>query len=359
MSQLLEGLRRRLSRSQAPAENQAPTGIPVDVSRYPGIDELLVAGDFAGARELVAGVDPHLTDGDLARIDLQLRHHAYRLVSATPEPAAVWPPVTTPSDEPVDIPADEMTVQAVINGVRDHGYIIVRGLFDERTCGEFRTMIDTVFEVMNDPEAADPDWFTYLCDTDGNLVSPWFRDVKHWAESTIPVPDSPVMAGAVLQEFQRAGVPELVRGYLGAPPALTLEKWNVRRVPPTTGTSWHQDGAFMGTHLHTLNLWVTLSDCGQQASGLDMLDMRLDEVVTTGAPGAHFDWDVSPQTVEEIRGDAEVLSPDFQAGDAVFFDQFLLHRTGVKPRISEVRYALESWFFTPWSKPDRYEGMLV
>lgn len=361
MAQLLEGLRRRFGRQAAPveAEPKVYRGEPVDLSRYPGIEELIGAANFQAAGALIARTDPHLSPADLARIDMQLRHEAYRLVAAGAEPQTQWPPLPSTSDDPVDIAAEDLTVQALINGVRAHGYLIVRGFFAEQTCADLRAMIDRVFLAKQEPGMEDPDWFAYLCDVDGNLVSPWFRDVTHWEDSTLPVPDSPLLAKEVMDRFAQANVSELVRGYLGAVPALTLEKWNIRRVPPTTDTSWHQDGAFMGTHLHTLNLWITLSDCGTAASGLDILDKRLDKIVPTGAPGAHFDWDVSPVTVEEIRGESQVLSPDFAAGDAVFFDQFLLHRTGVKPTIHEVRYALESWFFTPWSKPDRYEGLLV
>ncbi len=60
-----------------------------------------------------------------------------------------------------------------------------------------------------------------------------------------------------------------------------------------------------------------------------------------------------------MRGDKEVLSPVFAPGDAVIFDQYLLHRTGVKDGLTKDRYALEAWFFAPSHFPENYHGLLV
>lgn len=358
MAQLIDGLRRRFSRKD-PGETP-PGGTPVDLAQYPGVIDLYVAGDFAAARQLLTATEPHLSDAEIARIDLQLRHEAYLTLHGTTEPDATWPPQPTSADSPTDVPADQLTAELLINGVRQHGYLIVRGLLDTQTCATLRSMTDQAFLAKHDPGQADPAWYTPLCDTGGNILDPvWRHNTTNWADSALPVPDSPLAAREVLAAFDDAGIPGVVRDYLGVAPMLTLEKWNLRRVPPTAGTSWHQDGAFMGTHLHTVNLWVTLSDCGQDAPGLDIVDKRFDHIVETGTPGAYYDWDVSPDIVEVERGEAQIMSPSLKAGDAVFFDHYLLHRTGVNPGMTQTRYALECWFFTPWSKPERYEGMLV
>ena len=170
--------------------------------------------------------------------------------------------------------------------------------------------------------------------------------------------DSPRAAAYILAEFQRVGLAELVGSYLGERPGISLEKWTLRRVPTDTGSSG-QGGAFLGTEKHTVNMWVALSDCGERASGLDIVARRFDHIVPTGTEGAFFDWDVSPEIVEQERGSEPIISPVFRAGDAVFFDQFLLHKTGTKPDLTEERYALETWFFTPTSFPGHYNGPLL
>ena len=46
------------------------------------------------------------------------------------------------------------------------------------------------------------------------------------------------------------------------------------------GGAWHQDGAFMGD-VRALNLWLSLSRCGDESPGLDIVPRRLDDLVAT------------------------------------------------------------------------------
>ncbi len=67
------------------------------------------------------------------------------------------------------------------------------------------------------------------------------------------------------------------------------------------GISWHQDGAFLGG-VRALNVWLSLSHCGDDAPGLDIVPKRIDRVVPTGTEGAAFDWSVSQAVVDEAAG---------------------------------------------------------
>lgn len=357
MPQLFKRLRRRTGATHTPAPITEGDG--VDLGAYPGLDDLLNKGEIAEAIRLVAQTDTTISTVELARIDLQLRNEAFRRLRGQYPPAAQWPPAVSEHapDELPDIPADQMTTQAVIDGVRVHGAIIIRGLFSEAVCERLRNMIDESFTARE--QGGHPAYFHQVRDVHGNTISPEYRDLAYFNGGAVPAPDVPAAAVFALQQFAELGVLDLARQYLGEQPALSLEKWTLRRVPPTTGTSWHQDGAFLGTELHALNFWLALSDCGRTSSGLDLVGKRFDHIVATGTSGAHFHWDVAPDIVEQERGDAPILDPEFSAGDAVFFDQFLLHRTGVKPNMTQDRYALESWFFTPSSFPADYDGLLV
>jgi ectoine hydroxylase-related dioxygenase (phytanoyl-CoA dioxygenase family) len=121
-------------------------------------------------------------------------------------------------------------------------------------------------------------------------------------------------------------------------------------VPVDTGTDWHQDGAFLGDDIRTVNVWLTLTDCGEDAPGLDVVAKRLPGVLETGTKGAQFDWSVGPDLVAEVAPN-DVVRPPFRAGDALLFDQRNLHRTGVSPGMVRERYAVETWFFAPSSYP--------
>ena len=45
------------------------------------------------------------------------------------------------------------------------------------------------------------------------------------------------------------------------------------------------------------------------------------------------------------------MRPVFEAGDALLFDEMLLHRTAIEPEMTHERYTLESWFFAPSHYP--------
>lgn len=358
---MLSRLRRRRGAPQVAVQDAPDTLVLAD---HPGIEALLDAGDVQAATALVAAATSDPTADDVSRIELRLRNEAFRRASQVPATDVEWPPQTTReitcTNGIPDIPAAELDRDALVAAVRGHGVLIVRGLFPEAVCADLRGMVDSTMAAFEqDRQRVDPAWNTPLTDVNGQVLgATHFRSFNHGAAG-LSAADSPRSATYIIRAFQEVGLPELIGSYLGERPVLSLEKWTLRRVPPDTCSSWHQDGAFLGAEKHTINMWVALSDCGERASGLDILARRLDHIVPTGTPGAFFDWDVAPDVVDRERGSDLIVSPVFQAGDAVFFDQYLLHKTGTQPGFTEDRYALESWFFTPSSFPGHYSGLLL
>jgi hypothetical protein len=108
---------------------------------------------------------------------------------------------------------------------------------------------------------------------------------------------------------------------------------------PVTAIDFHLDGAFMGADVKTLNIWLALSECGENAPGLDVVPRRIDSVVTHD--DALTDWTVTDGVAQ---GCARSVSPVFRPGDALLFDHLMLHRTGLRPGMTEDRYAIETWF---------------
>jgi hypothetical protein len=100
-----------------------------------------------------------------------------------------------------------------------------------------------------------------------------------------------------------------------------------------------------------VNVWLSLTHCGDTAPGLDLVPRRIPEILETGVDGALFDWSVGPGTVERVKGEAGIVRPVFEAGDALLFDERFLHRTASEPTMTEERYAVESWFFAPSHYP--------
>ena len=109
----------------------------------------------------------------------------------------------------------------------------------------------------------------------------------------------------------------------------------------------------MGGDIRSVNVWLSLSHCGEDASGLEVLPRRLPKVLPTGSHGANFDWSVGPGMVELAGEGMPTISPVFRPGDAMLFDHFFLHRTGIPAAIAKDRYAIESWFFAPSAYPQQ------
>jgi hypothetical protein len=163
--------------------------------------------------------------------------------------------------------------------------------------------------------------------------------------------ESPRAAFDVLDTFTEIGLAEALSGYLGERPVLAAKKWTLRRVPIDSSTNWHQDGAFLGEGIRAVNVWISLTHCGDDAPGLDVVARRLDHIAPTGTEGAIFDWSVGEPVVEREAEGAPIMRPIFEAGDAVLFDDMFLHRTAVGPAMARERYAIESWFFAPSHYP--------
>ncbi len=148
----------------------------------------------------------------------------------------------------------------------------------------------------------------------------------------------------MLELFRQAGLPELVEGYLGEPPMITAQKTTLRKAAPTVPGGWHQDGKFMGP-VRALNLWLSLSRCGDESPGLDIVPRRLDDHVTAQTDEAMLDYSVSQRMAEDAAGEKPIVRPIFEPGDALFFDELFLHKTGSDPSMPSPRFAIENWFF--------------
>ena len=65
--------------------------------------------------------------------------------------------------------------------------------------------------------------------------------------------------------------------------------------------------------VRSLNLWLSLSRCGDEAPGLDIVPRRLDSYVATATEEAALDYTISQRDVEEAAGETPVIRPDLRA----------------------------------------------
>lgn len=288
---------------------------------------------------------------------VELRHRAAETLDRHPLPDQVPLPTVEPPDGTLpELSPDELDVASLRRGLAQHGCVLVRQLIPTERALELAGGIDTALEAFDAGAEGAP-----VADT-----SPWYVPFKpasgkyrvggrrNWVRASGGVwsADSPRMLFELLEMVEETGVGELITEHLGERPALSANKCTLRRVPVDSNTNWHQDGAFLGAEVRTVNLWLSLSHCGRDAPGLDIIPQRIDHVVETGTEGAIFDWSVSPQVVSSFEETTPALRPEFAPGDAMLFDQFFLHRTAVTPEMTRERHAIETWFFAPSAYPE-------
>lgn len=262
-----------------------------------------------------------------------------------PEPATHLLPES--ADGLPEIAAADLTPELLRAGILRDGCLLVRGLVPREQALALADGIEAAYAAREQGE-------------DGDLYAPLTPqarfgevEVRDWIKlgGGLLQADSPRLAHEVLKALQRGGVPALVEGYLGEPGLWTLEKTTLRKADPSIPGAWHQDGHFMGP-VRALNLWLSLSRCGDESPGLDLVPRRLDELVTAGKDGAMLDYQVTDATAAAVAAPKQVIRPIFEPGDALLFDELFLHQTGSDPAMPKPRFALESWFFGASAFPD-------
>jgi hypothetical protein len=309
---------------------------------------------------------------DVERQLLQLRHQAgielCRHPARSPEdPTPDFKALKDAAALP-EITPERLSPELLRAAILSHGALLVRGLVGADAAAYLAQEIDRVFEVRAaggrlQPEddgyyeEFEPDRYELqVSKTAGAAKVGLQAAVGRWPheDSGIWAADSPKLMFDMLETFEEAGLRRLAREYLGEPPAISMQKCTLRRqLPPKEPRipGWHQDGRFLGD-VRALNVWLSLSHCGDDAPGLDLVPRRLDYIVPTGTEGAAMAWVVSPATAEELAGDRSIMRPVFEPGDVVLFDHLYLHATGSDPSMTKPRYAVESWFFGPSAFPE-------
>ena len=315
------------------------------------IDELSAANRATPDRETERRI---LWLRHLAGVGLSAGHHD---VAEYPTPAAARLPEVEPGTLP-DFGAADATPELLRAAILRDGCMIVRGLVGRDVALHFADLIDRAFaerERLDSGDRADPGYYEPFRPTAG-FTSPGPKWIKE--SGGLLAADSPMLAFELMEMFRAAGVARLAAAYLGEPAVFSVDKTTFRKMEPFRTGAWHQDGSFMG-RVRSLNLWLSLSHCGDTAPGLDVVPRRLDELVETGTPGAWHQDQVSPAKAEEAAGDIPILRPIFEPGDAVLFDDLFLHQTAAHPSMPDTRFAIESWFFGSSAFPDSYAPIAV
>jgi hypothetical protein len=335
-----------------------------------GVATADLTSEFSGSDEQLAAEIQRLSElnrrrasHDRERLLLHLRNLAgIRLIEAGAEPPQHPEPdfaaLPAAGDLPEIDPA-QLSPQLLRAGILRHGCVLVRGLVPRAAALRFAKQIERSFEQRERHDSGqrfDDGYYSGFTPDPryGEEVSP------NWIKSGggLLAVDSPMLSFEMLELLADAGVSSLAHAYLGEPPLIAATKTTLRKADPSVAGAWHQDGKFMGP-VNALNVWLSLSRCGDQAPGLDIVPRRLDHHVTTQTDEAWLDHMVSQRMAEQAAGDTPILRPIFEPGDALLFDELFLHKTASESGMLKPRFAIENWFFGPSAFPATYAPLAV
>ena len=332
------------------------------------VDELESAGRLVEAVDLLAELNRDQPDpaADVRLVDLRHRAAAELADVAGRE---TWPP---PYQDPFpdvvgqipEIDAAQLSTEVLGGAVAHHGALIVRNVFGADQVERLVDAIETTHGSQDDGDAGDgtkvareeTSWYRPFPTTRHNEVLR--RMVARQGGTWLA--DSPSSTQVVLGELKAAGVTDAIAGHLDERPVFSLQKSTLRRSLPTWNlVAWHQDGSFLDTDVRTMNVWVALSPCGGEhpSPGLEILPTRLPGILPVD--GVMTKHSVSYDLVAELAADTPTVVPAFAPGDAILFDEVLLHRTHLTKDMTDIRFALECWFFAPSHPASTYIPLLA
>ncbi|MEJ7585132.1 MAG: phytanoyl-CoA dioxygenase family protein [Acidimicrobiales bacterium] len=289
---------------------------------------------------------------------------------------ASWPPTFEDpfegSEGVVETSAQHLSVEVLGGAVQHHGCLLVRELMSQPSVDRLVHAVERSSEAQQAwhqgaPLSQTTPWYVPMpSDRPGNHA-----DAKRGLPldlNRVCLADSPRAMFEVVEAFRQSGIDRLVTGYLGDRPVMTEKKWLLWRMDRRADVfAFHQEASVFNSGddglpsgkepipLRALNVWIALSHCGQTSPGFQFYPRRMSHVVE---PDQLFG--LKADTLEGVTGGTAVAAPIYAPGDAVLFDEFLLHRTKSDASMADVRYSLESWMFAPSGHPERdRQGPLV
>jgi hypothetical protein len=335
-----------------------PPHLPAERDALLGVDALETSGDLLGALDALVQVAASQRSPTIERRLVRMRQAAFARLERAPVP---WPRPGLSALEPAppggfEVDAATFTSDTLATGLLRHGHVLVRGLVPPERVARLRDAVERSFEAHRVVALAGPSDATRpWCDPLAGVADLDAHRFMARAACGILAADSPRALCELLDTMRSLGIDRMIADYFGERPALSARKCTLRRVRVRDWrvywrlflANWHQDGAFLGRGVRTVNAWLALSACGRRAPGMQLVPLRLDRLLATGDHETSFDWTVSRQTIARALPGIPIWEPEFLPGDALFFDHWFLHRTAPRPWHWRTRYAIESWFFAP------------
>jgi hypothetical protein len=327
-------------------------------------DALVDAGRIDDAIDWLAAANRAERNPALEIRMLRLREEAARLAESAPG-RSPWPPTYDDPFPDVTGRLPEIRValldEELLGGaVAHHGALLVRNLLsnDEALhviAGIQRAKAQRERQGRDGSDIEGRAWYTPYPQSYGPRTRARIEQ-----RGGIWMADSPANTALVLDLLRTRGVIDVIARHLGERPCFSLQKTTLRQLEPVfRPTSWHQDGAFLGADVRTINVWVALTRCGGDlpTPGLEVVPTRVHELLSV--EGGVVVSGIAPELIDAVTRETPTVRPEFEPGDGLIFDERFLHSTYLHPNMTEDRYALECWLFAPSHRPQDYQPFLA
>jgi hypothetical protein len=321
-------------------------------------DRLIAEGHRLEAIDMLMDANRRHPDPEIETRLVQLRHDAYQDLVGV-EGRATWPP---DYDDPfpgrkglIEVDASELDAELIGGALRHHSCLMVRGLLDQQA-------IDRLTDDMDEAITRHDEWQSRAKESPGEPPpepSPWFRffepnpeyevtklDIsRRTVTGRVAAADSPRTLFDVIDGVGRSGLLDHAADYLGTRPVLPANKVAMGKVAPGTRLGWHQETKVFGEAVRAFNTWIAVQPCGRgDAPGLNFYAEKLPGLIPgeERTPGSYM---LTPESVASYGWASEPVCPPFEAGDALLFDEWLMHRTEFAPKVPHERYSFEFWMF--------------
>src|ERR1700730_15474495 len=231
-------------------------------------------GRFLDASEFLSASNRHRHDAENEVLLVRLRHQAFAQVGRG-HPRTPWPPVVAdPFPEVTGYPPEVMCSQLapeILGGaVLHHGCLLVRGLIPESQVTQLIADTDLAFEAhrahsRGAPPSETCPWFVPLDPDPGYARLDDAQRQFHTEAGAVLAGESPRALFDIIDAYEQNHVINTIEGYLGERPAISLNKCVLRHTGFTKSPAfptWHQDGAFLGEGVRAIDVWLSLSHCG-------------------------------------------------------------------------------------------------
>ena len=289
---------------------------------------------------------------------VRMRHEGFgRLERSAPPPMTPVHAVAGPAAPLGDLTANELSPTSLRAGLARNGCVLVRGLVPPSMVEQLVAGIDATFDAFDRAMDGSP-----VADT-----TPWYVPFepgageyrvggrRNWVRKggAIWTADSPRMLFDLFEMLDALGIGRLVTEYLGERPALSANKSTLRRTTPAERCGdWHQDGAFLGADVRSLNVWLSLAHAAAtppastSCPGVSIGSSKPERMARTSTGRSAMTWRPRSRARRQSRGRSSV--PVTCCSSTTCF----CTEPRAAPEMTRERHAMETWLFAPSTYPE-------